>query len=205
MCPAPLAAQGFLEQFSYEGLRFSGVSVEVGAIASDRLTTEFSPALRVDYGYIAPNVRLLLGVAYFKGEFQAEEIAKFEESLRRMVRDPTGDFTVDVGRIALADLGLSLDLQYQFDPGRDVLPYVGVGLGVHLRNADGDAVDGTFVGDALSTIAAGAALSTGVEAALTRWLRFVIDVRGELTSELRTLSARSGFMVRLGAGGAGRR
>lgn len=197
VCPAPLAAQGFLERFSYEGLRFSGIALELGAVTSDRLTSEATPALRVDYGFIAPGVRLLFGVAYFKGVFDAEEIAEFENRLRGVVQDPTGDFTVNVGDISLADLGISVDLQWVLDPGADVIPYAGVGLGLHIRHADGRAIDNTFVGDALSTIAAGVAASAGIEIVLTPWLRSTIDVRGELASELRTFTARGGLMVRV--------
>ena len=38
--PVTLPAQGFLEQFSYEGLRLSGLGVEMGGVVSDRLTAE---------------------------------------------------------------------------------------------------------------------------------------------------------------------
>lgn len=128
--PAPLAAQGFLDRFSYEGTRLSGIGFDFGAIASDRLTSEPTGALRVDYGFIAPNVRLLFSVGYFKAAFAAEEIAQFETRLRGVVQDPTNDFTIDVGTISLVDVAASLDLQYMFDPDGDVIPYLGVGLGV---------------------------------------------------------------------------
>lgn len=196
LAPAPLAAQGFLERFSYEGLRLSGVGIEFGVVASDRLTSEPTAALRVDYGFIAPNTRLLFGVAYFKGEFSADEIAKFEARLRGVVRDPTSDFTIDVGSISLADIAGSIDLQYMFNPGGEVTPYLGLGLGVHVRNAAGLAIEGTFVDDALGTIAAGAAVSAGLEVTMTRWLRLTTDLRGEVTGELRTFTARGGLMFR---------
>ncbi len=197
LLPGSLAAQGFLEQFSYEGLRLSGIGFELGAVASDRLTTEPIGALRIDYGYIAPNVRVLIGGSYFKGVFNSDEIARFEDQLRRVVIDPTLDFVIDVGTISWADFAGSLDLQYVFSPAAQVMPYVGLGLGVHVRDADGTAIEDTFVEDALDTIAAGVTVSLGAEFVLGPGVRFTADVRGELTSELRTASLRGGFAYRI--------
>jgi hypothetical protein len=203
LLPAPAAAQGFLEQFSYEGLRLSGIGVEFGAVASDRIERRPSGAVRVDYGMIAPKVRVVFGAAYFRGDFNDEEIRKFEARLRDVVvlGDPGGSFTVDVGRIALTDVEADLNLQYLFDNGPRLITYLGLGAGVHVRNGSGDAIDGTFVEDALDTVAAGLALSIGADFALARAFHLTLDLRGGLTSELRTASARGGFMYRLPSGG----
>ena len=193
--PALLRAQGFLDQFSYAGLRLSGIGVEMGGVVSDRLTSAASPALRVDYGMIAPHVRVLLGASYFKGNFNASEIAKFTQSLRALVSDPTNDFTINVGQISWSDLETDLDLQYLF-PNGPVETYMGLGLGVHIRNGSGTAVNGTFVEDALDTIVAGLNLSAGAIVPVVPALAVTLDLRGSLTSELRSASARAGLMLR---------
>lgn len=195
------AAQSFLERFSYEGLGVAGIGAEFGVIASDRLTTEPTGAVRIDYGTIAPNVRVLIGVGYFRGAFDATEIAKFETQLRGVVRDPTNDFTIDVGTITLTDVEADLSLQYLFDTGSPVVTtYLGLGLSAHIRNGTGAAIDNTFVEDALDTIAAGLGLSLGVQVAVTPAVHLTADLRGGLTSELRTASARAGLMYRLPRG-----
>ncbi len=195
--PSLLNAQGFLEQFSYEGLGFSGIGIEVGAVASDRLTPEFSGALRIDYGRIAPRVRVLIGVSYFKGQFEDEEIASFEAALRGVVFDPTSDFRIDVGTISWSDIETSLDFQYMLESGHRVTSYFGLGFAVHLRNGSGTAIEDTFVEDALDTIEAGLAASLGTSIALIPQVHFTLDIRGGLTSELRTATARAGFMYRV--------
>ncbi len=199
--PTPLMGQRFLEQFSYEGLGVAGVGVSFGAITSDRLTTEPTGALRLDYGFIAPKIRVLFGISYFKGDFDADEIAAFERQLRGVVADPTGDFTVDVGEITWADLAGSVDLQYAFLPEARLRPYAGIGLGIHVRDGDGVAIADTFVEDALDTIHAGVVASLGLEIMLSTRLAFTVDARGELMSELRTAAARGGFMYRIPRGG----
>jgi hypothetical protein len=193
--PAALPAQGFFEQFSYEGLRLAGLSVEMGGVVSDRLTAEPSPALRVDYGVLAPRLRVMFGASYFRGEFNQDEITRFAQRLRRVVLDPTGDFAIDVGSITWSQLEIDGDLQYLF-PAARVQTYLGLGIGVHARGGDGAAIDGTFVEDALDTIAAGLNLSVGVEVALVSHLAATVDLRGALTSELRLASARGGLMYR---------
>jgi opacity protein-like surface antigen len=193
--PAPARAQGLLEQFSYDGLRLTAVGFEVGGIVSDRVTSEATGALRFHLGYFAPKVRLMVGASYFKGFFNADQIAQFEARVRGLVNDPTNDATVDVGTISLADVTAGVDLQYVVAPGGRVRPYGGLGIGVHFRDGDGAAISGTFVEDALDTIAAGATASLGLEVAITSALLFTVDVRGELTSEIRTAAVRAGMAL----------
>ena len=201
LAPQSLGAQGFLDEFSYEGLGLAGIGLDVGPVASDRVTTEVSIGVLVDYGMIAPRVRVLFGINYFKGELDQNEIDDFERRLLQVITDPTGDATVDIGRVEWSNLEATLDLQYIFPSGPRYFTYVGLGIGAHLRNGSGAAIDGTFVEDALDTITASADLSLGVEVALTNRIHFTTNVRGVLSSELLIASARAGFMYRIIPGG----
>ena len=195
--PQALTAQGLLEQFSYEGLRFSGIGFEVGVVAPNRVTTELTGAVRIDYGLIAPRIRVLIGASYFKGDFDADEILQFENKLRRVVDDPTGDFSIDVGTITWSDFEADLDLQYVLEAGQRVTTFLGLGLAVHIRNGSGSAIEDTFVEDALDTIEAGLNLSLGTQVQLVPTLYLTVDLRGGLSSELRTAAARAGLMYRV--------
>lgn len=196
LLPTALSGQQIFEQFSYEGLRLSGIGIEFGVVRSNRLTAEPTGAVRIDYGFIAPNLRLLFGASYFKGNFDEEDIAEFEAKLGAIVTDPTGDFTIDVGTISWTDLEMSIDLQYVFPYTNRVVPYLGVGLGVHYRDGSGAAIDGTFVEDALDTVAAAANVSAGSHIALAHPLYLTLDLRAGFSTELRTLAGRGGLMVR---------
>jgi hypothetical protein len=190
--PTPVVAQSFLEQFSYEGIRLTGISAEVGAVWSDRLSTEVTPALRFDFGYVAPHVRVLLGASYFKGTFTQDQIATFEQRLLDVIDDPLCDATVNIGTITWANFDAAFDMQYVFTPGGVIQPYAGLGLALIVRDGDGDAIQGTFVEDALDTFSAGVTASLGVEVRVTRSLYLLADGRGLLSSELRALTARGG-------------
>jgi len=197
LTPGLVTAQSFLEQFSYEGLGFSGIGFDIGPVGSNRLTTEMSVGVRVDYGMIAPRVRVMFGANYFKGQLNQEEILEFQRQLLQIVQDPTGDATVDVGEIRWSNLEATLDLQYVFPSGPRFLSYIGLGFGAHIRNGSGTAIENTFVEDALDTIAASADLSLGMEVALANHFNFTTDIRGTLSSELIMASVRAGFMYRI--------
>jgi outer membrane protein W len=200
LLPGSVWAQGFWDQFSYEGIRFSAVGVEAGAMWSNRLTTEPVGALRVDFGNFAPKVRVLLSATYFKGQFRQEEIDEFERQLEEIVDDPT--VMIDVGTITWADYGLALDFHYLFEPGRRVRPYAGLGVGLHFRNGNGEAINGTIVERALDMVDVGIIGSLGFEIGLTKSLVLTADARGEATTELLTASVRGGLSYRIPRGGS---
>lgn len=201
VCPQASVAQSFFEQFSYEGLRFSGIGLEFGGVVSDALTSEMTGAVRIDYGRIAPKVRVLFGVSYFKGEFNESEISEFENGLEDLVPNQPPGFSIDVGTITWSNVQVDLDLQYMLEAGRRVTNYVGLGFSAHVRNGSGAAIDDTFVEDALDTINAGLNLSLGTAIELVPALHVTLDVRGGVTSELLTATARAGLMYRVASGG----
>jgi hypothetical protein len=203
LLPFRLSAQGVLSQFSYDNLRLSGIQVDLGPLGSSELTGAIAGGVRVDYGFIAPKVRLLLGLSYFRSEFDNNARARFEQRIRDFVIDPAGDDTILVGRIFWSDLTADLDLQYAIPQGSGIMTYIGLGGSVHLRNGSGTAIKGTFVEDALDEIAAGANATIGAEFDLSPAWRFTLDGRGVVSSGLSTVSLRAGFMYRVRRGGKG--
>ena len=202
-----LAAQGVLSQFSYDNLRLSGIQVDAGLIGASELVGTTAAGLRVDYGRIAPRVRLLLGLSYFHSQFDQASRDRFERRLDSIVNPSTPD-NINLGRIALSVLIADIDFQLVFPQGRGITAYLGTGVSIHARSGSGAAVNGTFVEDALDVITAGLNGTLGFEFDLSRAWRFTVDGRGVLSSGLKTVSLRTGIMYRLRGGreqGAGRR
>lgn len=197
--PHRLAAQGILNQFSYDDLRLSGIQIDVGLIGASELVGATVGGLRIDYGRIAPRVRLLLGISYFRSQFDAASRRRFEARLDSIVNPGTSD-SINLGRIRLGDVIGDVDFQYVLPQGNGITAYVGVGMSVHLRNGSGSAINGTFVEDALDVITAGANGTIGFEFDLARAWRFTVEGRGMLSSGLTTASLRTGIMYRLKAG-----
>ncbi|HEY6854176.1 MAG TPA: outer membrane beta-barrel protein, partial [Gemmatimonadales bacterium] len=146
--------------------------------------------------YVAPNVRVLFGLSYFKANFSARETQKFAAKLAQLVNDPDSNFTVDVGTISWSDLTGDVDLQYRIPQSRTVIAYLGLGAGVHVRHGSGQAIAGTFVQDALSDVTAAFNGSVGAEFAVDRNVRLTLDGRVVWTSNLSTVSLRGGLMYR---------
>ncbi|HTI04959.1 MAG TPA: hypothetical protein VL549_06560 [Gemmatimonadales bacterium] len=201
VCPsARLSAQGVLNQFSYDNLRLSGLQVDAGILGASELTGTTVGGVRVDYGRIAPRVRLLLGLSYFKSQFDQKSRTRFEQRLDSIIIDPSGDDTVRVGRIQLSDLIGDIDFQLVFPQGHGINAYIGTGISVHARNGSGPAINGTFVDDALDVITAGLNGTLGFEFNLSPAWRFTVDGRGMLSSGLKTASLRTGIMYRFRGG-----
>jgi hypothetical protein len=193
--PNRLTAQTVLEKFSSENLKPSAVQLDLGPIGGDQITGATTGGVRLDYGLVAPRVRVLLGLSYFQSEISAEARRRFEERLTSLINDPNGGATIQLGRVTWRDVAGDLDLQYVMPQGRGVTAYLGLGLGIHLRHGGGSAIDGTFVQDALSGFTAGLNGTLGAEVGGARW-RFTADGRGVVSSGLSTLSLRAGVMYR---------
>ncbi len=119
-----LSAQGVLSQFSYDNLRLSGIQVDAGLIGASELVGTTAAGLRVDYGRIAPRVRLLLGLSYFHSQFDQASRDRFERRLDSIVNPSTPD-NINLGRIALSDLIADIDFQLVFPQGRGITAYLG--------------------------------------------------------------------------------
>lgn len=197
--PNRLTAQGVLNQFSYDNLRLSGIQLDAGLLGASDLTGATVGGLRVDYGRIAPKVRLLLGLSYFHSRFDQQAINRFERRLDSIVNPSTPD-NISLGRISLSDIIGDIDFQFVFPQGHGVTAYLGTGISIHARNGSGAAINGTFMEDALDVITAGLNGTMGFEFNLSHAWRFTVDGRGVLSSGLRSGSLRTGIMYRFKGG-----
>ena len=196
LAPAVLGAQAVLEQFSYDALRPTGVQVDAGVLVSGDLENTMVGGVRLDGGRLAPRFRVLLGLSYFRSDFDARATARFEQRLRDIVIDPSGDDTITVGRVTWADVVADLDLQYALAESPAGAVFVGGGISVHFRNGSGPAIAGTFVEDALDEIGAGLNATIGGELWLAGPWRATADARGVVASGLSSASLRVGVMYR---------
>src|SRR6184192_3901192 len=187
--PDRLSAQGFLSRFSYDNLKPSALQLDLGPVGGNNIRGTLTGGLQLDYGFIAPHVRVLLGVSYYKADFSSAARARFEQRLKSVVIDPSGDDTISLGRITWSDVTGDVDLQYVLPQGQAVTAYMGIGLGAHFRHGSGAAINGTFVQDALNEITAGLNGTLGAEFGAKHW-RFTLEARGVLSSGLSTASLR---------------
>jgi hypothetical protein len=185
------SAQKVLEGFSSENLAASGLGVEVGVLSGTNIRGTNQWGLRLDFGRVAPNIRVLLGLSYFKADVSQSALDRLAQRMQSLVNDPTNDATIEVGTITWSDVTGDMDLQYLFPMGDNITPYAGLGLSVHARHGSGAAIDGTFVQDALGVITAGLNGTIGAEFGRKQW-RFTLEGRGVLASGLSTIGLNAG-------------
>lgn len=193
--PGRGAAQAILEQFTSENLAPAAIGFDVGVLAGTNIRGTKTGAVRLDVGSIAPSVRVVLGVSYFRADLNGATLQRFEQRLRTIVIDPSGDDTIRLGRITWSDVTGDLDLQYVLPQGHAALAYLGLGFSAHVRRGSGGAIDGTFVQDALNAITAGLNGTLGAEFGSGRW-RFAVEGRGVLASGLSTVAFTAGVRYR---------
>ena len=111
---------------------------DVGVLGASQLTGTTVGGVRFDFGRIAPKVRLLLGVSYFRSDFDQDALSRFEARLDSFVNPGTPD-SVAVGQVRLGDIIGDIDLQYIFPQGRGISPRRGRAPG----SRDGHARPGT--------------------------------------------------------------
>ncbi len=192
--PGHVAAQAILNQFSSENLAASAIGVDLGVLAGTNIRGTKTVAARLDFGKIAPSVRVLLGASYFRADLSSAALQRFEQRLRTIVIDPSGDDTIRLGRITWSDVTADLDLQYVMPQGA-ATAYLGLGFSAHVRHGSGAAIDGTFVQDALNAITAGLNGTLGAEFGSRHW-RFALEGRGVLASGLSTVGLSAGGRYR---------
>jgi hypothetical protein len=196
LAPTALGAQAVLEQFSYDALRPTGLQVDAGMLVSGDLENTIVGGVRLDGGRLAPRFRVLVGLSYFRSDFDTRATARFEQRLGQIVIDPSGDDTISVGRITWSDIVADLDLQYALTESPAGAVFVGAGVSAHFRNGSGAAIAGTFVEDALDDIGAGLNGMLAGEVRLVGPWRGTAELRGVVASGLSSASLRLGVMYR---------
>lgn len=193
---APLQAQSVLDQFSYDNLQPTGLRAELGILGASRLRGALVGGFRFDAGNIAPRVRVLLGLSYFRANFNQRSLNEFATKVRALVSDPDSNFTVNVGQITWSDLVGDLDLQYAFPQSRTLTTFLGAGVGVHLRHASGGAINGTFIQDALDGLFPAVNVTAGAEVRVAPQLAVSFEGRGVVSDGLSSISLTAGIMYR---------
>ena len=202
--PAAARAQGapadtavprgtLFERLGLDRLRFSALGVAVGAIRPTKAEPTGSYTVLADYGEIAPRWSVAFTATYWNSRVRPRYIDDLADTLRKSIADPTNDYTLDLGRVRLSDIALIADVRYTprrltFGPLR---PYVGGGVGAHVVNAEGRAINGTIVEQALDNITTGIAGMAGVELALVRNFAVGAQARFDLLSAARFASLRA--------------
>lgn len=181
-----------LQRFNIDKLRLTALGLSLGAVKITQVRATQSYSLHADYGNIARNWRVVFSATYWGSRYSAKTLRTFEDTLRKVIVDSTGDYQLALGRVNISDIALGSELRWA--PGsfarRRLRPYAGGGLAAHVVNAEGRAISGTFVERALDNITAGVIGTAGADVVLIQQLSIGMQARYDLLSGARFGSLR---------------
>lgn len=213
---APAAAQisdttragSLMERLGIDRLRLSTIGVSLGAVKAAQIEPTSMVSVNADYGEVVPGWRVVFSATYWNSRYTDATVRRLADSLEAVLVDPTGDATVDIGRVRVSMVAVSGEARWSPWRGqrrvyRRVRPYVGGALGLYAVDAEGRGISGTFVEAALDNIASGVAGLAGGDILLIPNLTVGMQVRYDLLSGARFGSLRVGgnyvFNARAGA------
>ena len=187
-----LGAQGSLfERLNLDRLQFAGIGVAGGMVAPSQVKSTRVYAIQADYGEIVPRWRVVFSTTYWGSEYKDEVMRTFSDSLSKVIIDPSGDDTLEVGRINVSDIALGAEVRWTPMQQAFLRPYLGGGLATHVINAEGTAINGTFVERALDYITFGVAGVAGIEVSLLTNFAVGAQARYDFLSGVRFPSLRA--------------
>jgi opacity protein-like surface antigen len=184
------SAQSLFERLNLDRLRLTALGATAGPVHPSRADDTESFGVFADYGYVTPSWRVVFSATYWGSHFRDEFVETLEARLREHIIDPSGDDTLELGRVNVSDIALEVDLRYTPRPNATLRPYAGGGLGVHMINAESPFINDTFVESALDNISGGLAAFAGIDTAPVGRFSFGLQARLNLLSNLRYWSAR---------------
>lgn len=201
--PAPAAAQpspaapeppGVLSALGLDRLQLTGVGATYGIVKPAQIVSTNAIGVHADYGSFARQWRAVFGATYWDSRFGRDVVRRLEDSLRAAIVDPTGDAELSLGEIDVTVIALTADARWS--PRRRprwLRPYVGGSIGGYATNAEGRAISGTFLEDALDNIAAGVAGVVGAEILPVPNVSLGLHARYDILGGTRFATLRTGF------------
>ena len=197
----PREDDSLFERLGLDRLSLAAVGVGFGSASPAQVEPTEIFELHADYGSLAQRWRVTFVASYWGSRYTDETTQRFADTLRSQIIDPSGDDTLEIGKITISDITLGGDLRWFPLAGRNTFlrPYAGAGLAVHVINAEGRFIAGTLMERALDDIATGTVALAGVDAVLARRLSVGAQLRYDLVSGARFSSLRVGATYHLDA------
>ena len=192
-------AQGIAD-YDYENLSFRGIGLDIGRIWPNKVQSTETYHVRLDFGFLGPDVRVVPSIGYWSSTFKAEELRRLATQLNRLPalqNRPDTITAADLGKIDWSDFSLSVDAQFVWTIPGGVYTYAGLGVSLHALNGRGDLIANTLWEDLLDSVTAGGAAMVGAEVPFSSSFRVFGEVRYTLLSDVRYPGLRVGGMYML--------
>ena len=181
---------GLFERLNLDKLKLTAFGTSMGPVAPTSIVPTVAYSLHADYGEIAPKWRVVFSTTYWGSRYRDDVVLRLADKLRERIVDTTRAAQFSLGGISVSDIAVGGDLRWSPRTGA-LRPYIGGGMFAHVINAEGKAIQGTLIENALDNIALGFGAVTGVDLTLARHLAIGLQGRFDLTSGVRYGSLRA--------------
>ena len=185
-CPCQALAQESL----FDRLQLTALGVGFGRVEPVNVLPTDAYSVQADYGEIVKNVRVVFQATYWDSRFEDGVVDDLVARLRSTIIDPARDDTLRAGRITVSDVALEGDFRWTPFGPKFLRPYLGLGFGAHVVNAESPFISETIIESTLDNIAAGFAGVTGLDLVVGR-LSVGVEGRYNVLSTVRYGSARA--------------
>lgn len=188
-------AQG-LADYDYANLGLRGVAGEIFFVDPSDVEATVGFGGRLDMGFLGPHVRTQLRIAFWDSELAQSEITRFETRIADLVESQNGVRpTIDLGVIDRDAVIIGGDFHWMPTPENRIRPYLGFGTELYILSGSGEAIDDTFVDDALDLLTAGISAVGGLEFDLGSIFTVYGEARGSLAADIRSVSITGGIAL----------
>ena len=181
---------GLFERLNLDKLKLTAFGASMGPVAPTSIVPTMAISLHADYGEISPRWRVVFSATYWGSRYRDEVVTRLESKLRERIVDTTRTAQFALGGITVSDIAIGGDLRWSPRKG-SLRPYLGGGALAHVINAEGKAIQGTLIENALDNIALGFGAVGGVDVTFARHLGIGLQGRYDLTSGVRYGSLRA--------------
>jgi hypothetical protein len=194
----PVAGQQLGNRITFDSLQLSALSIDVGSIRPRQVVPATIFGIAADYGKLSQSLRLRFEGSYWESRLKDEVTKAFTDSLHRVITDPSHDDAVVYSQVTMYDVTMGLSARWVPLQTSLFQPFVGAGIGVHVINAEGPLIDGTFVERLFDNISTGLFGESGIQ--FKPLPRFGVDgrLRVDLVNGFRAVSARAGGVYYFG-------
>jgi hypothetical protein len=204
LAPVTASAQDIAD-LDYEYLSFRGFGFDAGYLWPTRVDPTYSLGMRIDMGYAGPGLRIVPNFQYWSSSLVGSEVTELEDRISQLIEQQTGSppSVLDLGTIDWRNYTIGIDAHIVWDSLFDFLTYGGLGVSAHILDGRGDAIEGTFVEDALDSVTAGLNLHFGIEYPVSPRFRIYSVAKYEVTTDLQYFHARAGWQIMTGPNAPG--
>jgi opacity protein-like surface antigen len=184
-----------LSRLGLDRLRLTGVGATWGKVRPSQIEPADAVGVHADYGEVSSRWRAVFGVTYWGSDYRNAVVRRLADSVLAAVDDPTGDATVDLGRVRVSVIALTADARWspRRRPVAWIRPYVGGSIGGYAMNAEGRVISGTFLESALDNVSAGVAAVGGADLGIAPNLTLGVHARYDVLSGSRFATLRTGL------------